>query len=275
MASTRRKELVVLWKEVGRTPLQAIEAWKARNPDHANVPASYAGRLDPMAEGKLLVLLGDECKRQKAYHALDKEYRIEVLLDISSDTGDVLGMPEYADRNAAPSNGQLRSVLRSETGTKTVPYPAFSSKTVNGKPLFQYALEGTLDTIAIPEHDETIHSIRLMTISNLSRETMGKRIHELLARAPRSTEPSKVLGADFRQDVIRTAWDELLEALPKRSFTVLTLRVRCGSGAYMRTLADRIGTRLGTRALALSIRRTRIGRYLPLGTLGMWLRQYR
>lgn len=264
------RKIVTLWKDTGQTPLQAIELWKQEHPEYANIPASYAGRLDPMAEGKLLVLLGDECKRQKSYHGLDKEYQIEVLLDLSSDTGDVLGMPEYADRNTAPSNEELRIALRFETGTKTVPYPAFSSKTVNGKPLFQYALEGTLDTIAIPEHNEAIHSIHLLEVGSMQKEELAERIDTTLLLAPRSNQPSKILGADFRQDAIRTGWRAVFDQIPDRSYTILTLKVSCGSGTYMRTLAERIGKDLGTRALALSIKRTRVGRYLPFFRL--WFR---
>jgi tRNA U55 pseudouridine synthase TruB len=40
----------------------------------------------PMASGKLLVLLGEECKHQENYHSLDKEYEFSVLLGIGSDT---------------------------------------------------------------------------------------------------------------------------------------------------------------------------------------------
>ena len=41
----------------------------------------------------------------------------------------------------------------------------------------------------------------------------------------------------------------------------------------MRTLAEEIGKRLDTPALALSIHRTRIGKYYP--PFRVWLKQYR
>ncbi|MBU2330236.1 hypothetical protein KKG57_02105, partial [Patescibacteria group bacterium] len=85
------KKYVVLEKPVGQTPLEALRLFQERSPIYKDVPLSYAGRLDPMASGKLLVLIGEECKKQKKYHGLDKEYVIEVLLDIGTDTGDVLG----------------------------------------------------------------------------------------------------------------------------------------------------------------------------------------
>jgi len=250
---------VLLYKEVCQTPLEAITAWKVANPLYTDIPASYAGRLDPMAEGMLLVLLGEECKRQEKYRGLDKEYEIEVLLDFSTDTGDVLGMPIYASVETRPSPAEIKNVLRRQTGTKTVAYPVFSSKTISGKPLFLYALEGTLGTIEIPRHNETIYSIKQESLFEIPAEELHARIQSMLSKAPRSDEPSKELGADFRQDEIREKWSSLFEEIPHRTYTVLTLSVACASGTYMRTLAERIGADLDTKGLCLSIKRTRMG----------------
>jgi tRNA pseudouridine55 synthase len=264
---------VLLDKKVGQTPLAAIDAWREANPAYATVSATYAGRLDPMAEGKLLVLVGDECRLQDRYRNLDKEYEIEVLLDLSTDTGDVLGVPTYAETETVPKAYVLAKVLHAQTGTHTVPYPSFSSKTVAGKPLFQYSLEGTLNSIEIPSHAETIYRISELGYTELSKGALRERIQAMLSLAPRADAPTKRLGEDFRQDRIRAAWDDLFDAIPDRSFFVLRLRVTCASGTYMRTLASRIGSALGTKGMALSIRRTRVGKFLRL--LRIWTREFR
>ena len=283
---------IVLQKKRGETPLEVLSAWKMSQPQFAGVPMSYAGRLDPMAEGKLLVLIGDECKRQDAYTKLDKEYQIEILLDVKTDTGDVLGFPQLKAINESLSGKKRRSgplgqvlplfsgqtlvsALSREIGSHSRRYPVFSSKTVNGKPLFLYALEGALDTIVIPEHIETIYKIKQMGSYALGRDELHTRIQELLSSVSRSSEPSKELGADFRQDEVRKRWMELLSSIPDREFAVIRLRVTCASGAYMRTLAERIGNSLGTTALALSINRTKIGRYIPASTdFGLWVKTF-
>jgi tRNA pseudouridine55 synthase len=274
MSKSRIPKYVVLDKKRGETPLETINAWKNLNQEFLNVPASYAGRLDPMAEGKLLVLLGEECKKQTAYTKLGKEYEIEILFDVKTDTGDVLGFPfvahleKYSKRN-------IDAVLKNQIGSHSRKYPVFSSKTVEGKPLFVYALEGTLDTIRIPEHIETIYTIKQLENQKISKNDLQKRIRESLALVPRSDEPSKILGADFRQDAIRAAWEKLFSESTQTEFLLLRLSVTCGSGTYMRTLAERIGREVGTTAFALSIRRTRIGKYVALGPLGFWSREYR
>ena len=270
----RQPPYVVITKKRGETPLEAIGRWQAQNPAFASLPASYAGRLDPMAEGKLLVLLGNECRRQAEYIGLDKEYVVEILLDFSTDTGDALGLPNYSLKETHPARHELRDVLSAQAGTHTVEYPAFSSKTVDGKPLFVYALEGSLATITIPSHEETIYRIRYLKTSRLPGTLLRDRIEQMLSVVPRSDDPSKELGADFRQDVIRSGWRTLLSSIPEREFTILTIRVSCASGTYMRTLAARIGEDLGTEALALSIRRTKLGTYRTLGPFGFWMKSY-
>jgi len=251
---------VVLWKEVGETPLMALERYTRLHGEYANIPATYAGRLDPMAEGKLLVLLGSECKKQDHYRGLDKEYVVEVLLDAGSDTGDALGLVQYSGKETRVDPRVLQQVLATEKRVHTHPYPAFSSKTVDGKPLFMYALEGTLDTITIPEHQEHIYTLSHQDTAHIDTKTLRERIDTFLAQVPRTDEPSKALGADFRIDTVRESWDALIAQAKDRHFSILTLRVVCGSGTYMRTLAGRVGEALGTTALALSIRRTRIGK---------------
>lgn len=261
---------VVLEKKIGETPLSAVASWKQIHSTYTDVPASYAGRLDPMASGKLLVLLGDECKKQKTYTGLDKEYEVEVLLDVGSDTGDVLGRVSYEKIQTHVDRREVQRALEREKGTHLREYPIFSSKTVDGKPLFLHALSGTLKDISIPTHTETIYSLSVLSVTYISRVKLKNRVGALLARAPKSDEPSKVLGADFRIQEVKESWEKVFTDT-ERSFAVLKLRVTCGSGVYMRTLAGRIGSSLGTKALALSISRTRIGKYWAFG----WWKEYK
>ncbi len=268
------KRFVVLDKKVGETPLMAVQEWKRQNQEYISVPASYAGRLDPMASGKLLILLGDECKRQKAYTNLDKEYETEVLLGVGSDTGDVLGMPTISDKHADVS--EIKRVLDNELGAHSRSYPAFSSKTVNGKPLFLHTLEGSLSHMEVPEHVERIFKIKNVGTYTVSNSELERRVLDLLALVPRTDEPSKRLGEDFRVDAIREQWRRLFQTTSERNFTVLRLDVVCASGTYMRSLSGRIGESLDTKALALSIRRTKIGKYVHLWCgLGCWVRSYK
>lgn len=261
---------IVLEKKRGETPLQAIEEWKRSHPEFADVPASYAGRLDPMASGKLLVLLGEECKRKDRYIGLDKEYEVMIALDLSTDTSDALGLAKYAGKQTDASESDIRKALAKLTGSHRAPYPGYSSKTVNGTPLFMYALRGKLDTIVIPEHIETIYKTTLIDLKQVSKDELSARIGLDLNIVPTSDEPSKELGQDFRQHEIRARWKEVFDSLPERQFSILTLRITCASGTYMRSLSSRLAQELGTTAFALSIHRSKIGRYVSIGPFGFW-----
>jgi tRNA U55 pseudouridine synthase TruB len=119
-----------------------------------------------------------------------------------------------------------------------------------------------------------MYKISLLDAREVSAHELEKSIFDSLAVVPRSDEPSKELGADFRQDAVRAKWREIFSKFPARNFTILRFRVTCGSGAYMRTLAERIGNSLGTTALALSINRTKIGKYTKFGSTGFWSTKY-
>jgi tRNA U55 pseudouridine synthase TruB len=50
------ENVLKLYKNVGETPLECLERFRVENSEYKDVPMTYAGRLDPMAEGVLIVL---------------------------------------------------------------------------------------------------------------------------------------------------------------------------------------------------------------------------
>ena len=86
------KNVIYLWKPVGVTPLQFLNIFKEKHSEYKNETLSYAGRLDPVAEGILIVLVGDENKKREKYLGLDKQYVSEIVFGISTDTFDQLGL---------------------------------------------------------------------------------------------------------------------------------------------------------------------------------------
>jgi tRNA pseudouridine(55) synthase len=269
------KPYVVLDKKVGQTPLQCVEEYKASHERLWGTKMTYAGRLDPMAEGKLLVLIGDECKVQEKYHSLDKEYIFEVLLGVESDTADVLGLVSCCEVRAALDT-QVRTILKKLQGTIELPYPHFSSRTVAGKPLHTWKLEGTIDSIEIPTKRSEIYKLELEGMRTVSAQEIYVYATEKIETIPPVTEERKALGNDFRRVDIRASWKEFMDRHdPDETYIVLKVRCICSSGTYMRTLAEVIAKELGTCGLAYLIVRSKIGSYrtLPFG-LGFWSKLY-
>jgi tRNA pseudouridine(55) synthase len=236
-------------KKEGETPLEALERLRLERGISHSAPMTYAGRLDPMAEGALIILVGDECKEKERYIGLDKTYEVDVLLGIDSDTGDALGIVEPV---SAPYVEEAEAVAETAKllGKRREKYPRYSSKPVDGKPLFKHMREGGIAEAFIPEKDIQIYHVDILGIYEIGRS-------ELVATA---TERIGRVRGDFRQKESVDSWRGLLRrCADERQFQLIRLRVDSSSGAYMRTLAQRFGTALGTAAIAWKIRRISIG----------------
>ena len=252
---------VSLEKSVGETPLDCLERYRAQRPDLRGVPMAYAGRLDPMASGALLVLIGDACKRQTMYHNLDKAYEFSVLLGIGSDTADVLGRLHTTDINSY-THTSISLAAQTLIGTITLPYPIFSAKTVRGKPLHTWALEGRLSEVEIPTKQSTVYTLMLDKVETKSRTDVCAEARAKIDTILPVTDPRKSLGQDFRRSAVRADWEQIRndDSLPEQ-YTIAHFHCVASAGTYMRTLAQEIGKNLQTSGLAWHIHRTKIGRY--------------
>lgn len=266
----------MLEKVVGQTPLSCTELWRVDKPELIGIPLAYAGRLDPMASGKLLIVIGDECKVQEKYHNLDKQYEFSVLFGVSSDTADVLGRLGIADTIPTPTLPLLQTICKKLVGEVELPYPHFSSKTIKGKPLHVWTLEGRLDEITIPTKRSTIFNIRPTKLEIKTRTEIYQEVSAKIETIPKVTDESKALGNDFRRVDVRADWKRFMETgNPDDILTIATFSCISSSGTYMRTLAEVIAKACGTTGLAYHIHRTTIGHYLPLPLgLGFWKKQY-
>lgn len=254
-----QEKYAILYKAVGQTPLECVKNWQYSRPDLVNTPLAYAGRLDPMASGKLLILIGEECRHQENYHALDKQYRFQILFGVSSDSGDVLGLVSEGG-NKTPSKKSIVEALVNFIGKIELPYPIFSSKTVKGKPLHTWTMEGRLDEIEIPTKKSVVYKLELVNYQILSRLEVFDYATSKIELIPKVTDVRKALGNDFRRPEIRQAWaDFLSQGQVDNTFAVVTLDCLASSGTYMRTLAEIIAESLNSKGLAYSIDRLEIG----------------
>jgi len=237
-----------IYKREGITPLEAIDEFRLINRSLEKDKISYAGRLDPMADGVLLLLIGDANKHRNDFLSFEKTYRINVLFGISTDSFDILGMPQVA-KSKNISITDIKKVLDGFKGTFLQKFPPYSSKPVNGRPLFYWAKNGRLDEIEIPEKERSISSIAIVDTSNING---GELINKVLERI-------KDVQGDFRQQEIADAWASLKARIQNDSFQLATIEVSGSSGLYMRQLAVDIGQKLSQYALAYSITRTHVG----------------
>lgn len=240
-----------LYKRKSETPLQTLGRFVAVHPEYEKVKMTYAGRLDPMAEGVLVVLSGEKNKERDAYTGLDKDYEFELMFGVETDTLDTLGLvTARKGMPTAPSVDEIRARLVKYVGTIKQAYPAYSSKVVDGTPLFEYARRGVINSIVRPTHEVVVTKIEVLGSRTVSKADLQA---ELISSITAVT-------GDFRQKHILESWKDYFASAPE-SILVYKLSVSCGSGFYVRQLVSDLGADFGYGAVTLSITRTRVGTY--------------
>lgn len=241
--------IVNLYKPQGITPLQALRILREMKPEYHEEKMTYAGRLDPMAEGVLIVLVGDAIHEKGHYCQLEKTYTADVLFGLGTDTHDLLGLPMRCP-TAAISDERLQSKISKLVGAHEYPFPVYSSKPVRGKPLFQWVREGRLDEVDIPTRVMDVQGMQLLERYNITADALEKMMRERVGR----------VSGDFRQQETIDRWHALLDN--KRDvFQGVRVAVRCASGTYIRTIAHELGKCLGTDAVVTRLVRTQVGEY--------------
>lgn len=243
------KCLLNLYKSLGQTPLESIERFRELNKKYDKEKMSYAGRLDPMAEGVLLVLVGDKTKKIGDYLKLDKEYEAEILFGIKSDSCDVLGIAEMGE-NEEINEKALKKKLKMMKGKYEQKIPKYSSYKIKGKPMFYYARSGKKI-----EDVKKVVKIKGIKIKNIYKISSEKLLKEVLRKID-------LVKGDFRQEEIKKRWRKLFNFSnpPNPKFTVAKVIISCSSGTYIRAIADDVGSFYGG-GLLLSLKRTRVGEF--------------
>jgi tRNA pseudouridine(55) synthase len=243
------KKIILLNKKEGETPLEALGVFRKKNLEYKNEKMTYAGRLDPMASGLLLVLAGKEVKNKEKYLKLDKEYEFKILFGFSTDTYDILGKVLKVKKFKVDKNKLevlIKQDLKYFTGKFMQKYPLYSSKTVDGKPLYSYARAN--NKVKIPSREVSIKEIKLLKIETMSSKKLLENIEKRVA---------KVKG-DFRQEEILKVWKK---SVYPSVFFLAEFKIKCGSGTYVRGIANSLGEKIRIPALAFYIKRTKIGKY--------------
>ncbi|MFH1405418.1 MAG: hypothetical protein ABIH21_04995 [Patescibacteria group bacterium] len=240
--------IINLYKPLGWTPLRAMEQLRVVHPELKDSKMVYAGRLDPMAEGVLVVLTDeDRFDHQKLLDA-EKEYEATFLFGYQTDTYDVLGIASKGSGEQGELRG-LKESLGELRGIHKFPFPAYSAYRVKGKPLHWWAQMGRLDEIQIP-----IKEMEVLGVSNVRIEKRNSDdvLEDILRRI-------KFVHGEFRQDKILKQWPQVLEKEQELTTVSLTLEVR--SGTYIRSLAHELGQKLGCGGVLLGLKRTSVGDY--------------
>ncbi|MCR4279835.1 MAG: hypothetical protein NUV82_00205 [Candidatus Komeilibacteria bacterium] len=243
-------EPILLNKPLGLTSLQALTAWRESHPQWRDVKMTYAGRLDPMAEGALLIIHGEALHRQKDYQRFTKKYEATVLFGVATDSFDVLGKIKH-QTTAIVESQRVEQYLDNLPSEITMPLPPFSAYRLRGRPLFHWFLKNQLKEEEWPQRIHKfsdINSIRVETIS--TAELISEITHRL-----------STVTAPLRQSEIKEGWRQYFTKSSFSRYTLVSFTVTAGSGSFIRCLANKIGKDLTGAGILLRLRRTAVGPY--------------
>ncbi|MBI5530398.1 MAG: hypothetical protein HY918_02760 [Candidatus Doudnabacteria bacterium] len=255
------KEIYNIYKPVGLTPLQALEKFKKQKKLPEKFKMTYAGRLDPLAEGVLILLSGSKLKEKDKFLGLNKTYQAQILFGVSTDSFDLMGKITKVDYKL-PEINEIKKEVKKLIGKVILPIPPYSSVPINGKPSFMHARAGELGLNNINSREMNIIKITSRAYKKISADKVLKSAQEKI---------SSVAG-DFRQKEILKLWEKkinpgfrIADALVRNDkdakFLVIDIIVSCGSGTYVRSIAHQLGQQLNCPALLYHLTRQKVGPY--------------
>lgn len=251
--------IIIANKLLAETPLQAVIRSRYTFAIGPEIPVSYAGRLDPAAEGLLLLLVGGENRHRHAYEYVSKTYRATFLVGVATDSADLLGVPTLISPISIPIS--LERCQRILNGGHLLSPPAYSSVSIDGKPLYAWTKQGI--TKPMPSRLMSVYQADVIHHSADSENvTEAIATTQLLERITYLT--SHVSG-DFRQPIIQEVWAKELITHAHTRWHTLSLTLTVKSGTYIRSLVTLLSYTLGIPLTLYQLIRTRVGPYsLPL-----------
>lgn len=151
--------VLLLDKPVGLTSNDALQ--KARRCFSA-AKGGHTGTLDPLATGLLPLCFGEATKFSADLLDADKTYEAEILLGVSTDSGDAEG--QVVATSAVDARiGDILPVLQALTGDILQVPPMHSALKRDGRPLYELARQGIV--VEREARPVKIHGIELLAFT--------------------------------------------------------------------------------------------------------------
>jgi tRNA pseudouridine55 synthase len=125
----------------------------------------HAGTLDPLAEGVLIVLTGEDTKKQDELMHQEKEYETDVVFGLKSVTYDLEGPVEVSQdfvNDVSLVETKVSDLLKNYIGEYEQTIPAFSAKKKDGKKLYDLARKGKIELADLPVKKVNVKSISIV-----------------------------------------------------------------------------------------------------------------
>ena len=212
---------ILIYKKIGFTPFQVLQEVRDFLSDEDKSKITFAGRLDPMAEGYIHILWSGDEDEKGNLMGLDKQYKVEVLIGIKTDTDDILGLIDFVNDKVMDFH---KDELDKFVGPFEYNYPKYSS------PHIKDVLKG--NDFEYKKQNGYIYDIKFLGVEVLNNEDFKNKVFDKLGQCN--------MTGYFRLDNIKECWNDFFDN-NKKDYQVVSLNVRCKSGTYMRVLARELG----------------------------------
>ena len=215
--------LILVYKRKGKTSRNVVENISKKY----KVKAGHIGTLDPMAKGLLPVLVGNTCKLSKYLMEHDKTYLVEMKFGYNTETLDIEGEILEEDKS-------------------------FRENNIVDNEFFDMIIIAMKKELGTKKQIPPIYSAKKLN---------GKKLYEI---AREDKEKAIEMAKEKAKEItIYNMYDislkELWDNNPKD--ILLSFKVECSSGTYIRSLVRDIAENMGTIAIMTDLRRIAVGNY--------------
>ena len=215
--------LILVYKRKGNTSRRVVENISKKY----NTKAGHIGTLDPMAKGLLPILVGNSCKLSKYLMEHDKTYLVEMKFGYHTETLDIEG-----------------DILEEDI--------QFRENNIVDNEFFDRIIAAMKKELGSKKQIPPIYSAKKLN---------GNKLYEI---ARKDKEKAIEMAKEKAKEItIYNMYDislkELWDNNPKD--IVLSFKVECSSGTYIRSLVRDIAENMGTIAIMTDLRRIAVGNY--------------
>lgn len=250
-----QKEFYICEKPIGKSPSEVLQDFKKTHPFPIN-KICCSGRLDPMARGKLLILINENCKNIPIYNKKNKTYEFSFIPCVSTDTTDVLGLvDDYINLNIDDNiNYNIINNLKHFDGLiYEQEYHKFSSNRVldvkdnKKKPLFYFSANNI--DVQLPKKTVKIYNMDFMYSDIISRNKFNDLIFENISSLSEDNKKK------FRYNMIVDKWNDYFE-YSMNNYVQYTCKTTVSSGVYIRQIVKDLSKKLNIPLITTDIHRT-------------------
>jgi tRNA U55 pseudouridine synthase TruB len=213
-------------KRIGETMDELIRRFRDEHSIDNKIKVAYAGRLDPLAFGKIILLTDKDIYNKEKYCGKDKTYTTWIVHGFQTDTYDIMG--KIVSENIwEPIYNGVEDLGYDQQ------YPIYSSIYViqDGmrKPLWYYEKNNIKVKNMPSKKVKLISSEKITEDIEISSRELFSIINDRIDKVKKDT---------YRQDEIIALWKNKLEHNNK--YTISKWKFSITSGGYIRYLANRM-----------------------------------